>query len=164
MFLWSAQAIYARAFYAAGNTFAPMVASTIVTVVSLPIYNSLFHWRGATGLALASEVGIALQTLTIALLLHQRRMVSLASLDYAEMSRCLLAALTAGAGTGLLAWGLGDLARHLPALAALRHARYWTDAVILLAGIAVWTLIVRWTLEKSGSALPRIALRRLGLC
>jgi putative peptidoglycan lipid II flippase len=163
MFLWSAQAIYARAFYAAGNTFAPMVASTIVTVVSLPIYNALFHWRGATGLALASDAGIAMQTLTIALLLHQRRMVSLASLDYAEMGRCLLAALTAGAGTGLLAFGLSDLSRHLPALAALRHARYWSDAVILLAGVAVWTLIVKWTLEISGSALPRVALRRIGL-
>ncbi len=163
MFLWSAQAIYARAFYAAGNTLAPMIASTIVTLVSLPIYNALFHWRGATGLALASDVGIALQTLTVALLLHQRRMVSLASLDYREMGRCLLAALTAGAGTGLLAWGLGELAHHLPALAALRHAHYWTDAVILLAGLALWTLIVKWTLEKSGSALPRVALRRLGL-
>ena len=31
MFLWSAQAIYARAFYAAGNTFAPMAAGTVVT-------------------------------------------------------------------------------------------------------------------------------------
>ncbi len=163
MFLWSAQAIYARAFYAAGNTFAPMVASTIVTAVSLPIYYAFFHWRGATGLALASDVGIALQTVTIALLLHQRRMVSLASLDYAEMGRCLLAALTAGAGAGLLAWGLADLSLHLPPLAALHHAHYWTDAVILVAGIAVWTLIVKWTLEISGSALPRIALRRLGL-
>jgi putative peptidoglycan lipid II flippase len=163
MFLWSAQAIYARAFYAAGITFAPMVASTIVTVVSLPIYDALFHWRGATGLALASDVGIAMQTLTIALLLHQRRMVSLAGLDYAEMGRSLLAALTAGVAAGLLAWGLGGLALHLPGVAAHRHARYWTDAVILVAGIAVWALIVKWTLEKSGSALPRIALRRLGL-
>ena len=51
----------------------------------------------------------------------------------------------------------------LPPLAALHHAHYWTDAVILVAGIAVWTLIVKWTLEISGSALPRIALRRLGL-
>jgi len=163
MFLWSAQAIYARAFYAAGNTFAPMVAGTIVTVVSLPMYNALFHWRGATGLALASDAGIALQTLTIAVLLHQRRMVSLASLDYAEMGRCLLAAFTGGGAAWLLAWGLSDLSRHLPALAALRHARYWTDAVILLAGVAVWTLIVKWTLEESGSALPRVVLRRLGL-
>jgi hypothetical protein len=38
-----------------------------------------------------------------------------------------------------------------------------TDAVILLAGIAVWTLIVWWILEKSGSALPRVVLRRIGL-
>jgi putative peptidoglycan lipid II flippase len=163
MFLWSAQAIYARAFYAAGVTFAPMVAGTIVTVVSLPVYDALFHWRGATGLALASDAGIALQTLAIAVLLHQRRMVSLASLDYAEMGRCLVAALASGAGTGLLAWGLGDLSRHLPSLAALRHARYWTDAIILVAGVAVWALIARWTLEKSGSALPRVAARRLGL-
>ncbi len=163
MFLWSAQAIYARAFYAAGNTFVPMVASTIVTVISLPIYYSLFHWRGAAGLALASDAGIALQTLTIALLLHQRRMVSLADLDYAEMGRCLLAALTAGAATGLLAWGLADLSLRLPALAALRHVRDCTDAVILAAGIAVWIIIVKWILEKSGSALPRVALRRLGI-
>ena len=140
-----------------------MAYSTVVTVVSLPIYNSLFHWRGATGLALASDAGIALQTLTIAVLLHQRRMVSLASLEYAEMGRCLLAALTGGAATGLTAWGLAVLAHRLPAVAALRHARYWTDAVILLAGIAVWTLIVWWTLEKSGSALPRVVLRRLGM-
>ena len=163
MFLWSAQAIYARAFYAAGNTFAPMVASTIVTAFSLPIYNSLFHWCGATGLALASDAGIALQTLTIALLLHRRRMVSLASLDYAEMGRCLLAAIASGAGAGLLAWGLNHLYSHLPVLIALRHSRSLTDAVILVAGLAVWTLIAKWTLEKSGSALPRVVLHRSGL-
>ena len=43
MFLWSAQSIYSRAFYAAGNTFVPMAAGTMVTVVSLPIYVGLFH-------------------------------------------------------------------------------------------------------------------------
>jgi putative peptidoglycan lipid II flippase len=163
MFLWSAQAIYARAFYAAGNTFAPMVASTVVTVVSLPIYISLFHWRGATGLALASDIGIALQTLTIAALLHKRRMVSLASLDYAEMGRCLLAALAGGAAAWLLAWGLGGLFHHLPDIARLHHAHYYADAVILIAGIALWTAIAKWVLEKAGSALPKAAMRRLGL-
>jgi len=74
-----------------------------------------------------------------------------------------LAALAGGAGTGLLAWGLADLSHHLPALAALRHARSLTDAVILIVGIAVWTLIVWWILEKSGSALPRVVLRRIGM-
>jgi putative peptidoglycan lipid II flippase len=163
MFLWAAQAIYARAFYAAGNTFAPMVASTIVTVVSLPIYSSLYHWRGAAGLALASDIGIAMQTLTIAVLLHKRRMVSLASLDFTEMGRCLLAAIAGGAAAGLLAWGLGNLFRHLPGIALLHHTRYWTDAAILIAGIALWTAMAAWVLEKAGSALPKVAMRRLGI-
>jgi len=163
VFLWSAQAIYARAFYAAGNTFAPMVASTVVTVISLPIYNSLYNWYGATGLALASDIGIALQTLTIAVLLHKRRMVSLASLDYAEMGRCLLAAVAGGAAAWLLAWGLGSLFHHLPGFVLLHHARYYSDAVILIAGIVLWTAVAKWVLEKAGSALPQVAMRRLGM-
>jgi putative peptidoglycan lipid II flippase len=163
MFLWSAQAIYARAFYAAGNTIAPMIASTVVTLVSLPIYNAFYHWSGATGLAVASDFGIALQVLTIAVLLHQRRMVSLAGLDYREIGRCLMAAITGGGSAWLLAWAIGALFGHLPVLAALRHARYLTDAAILIAGIALWTLISGWTLEKLGSALPRATMRRLGL-
>ena len=93
LFLWSAQAIYARAFYAAGNMFVPMAAGTIVTVASLPVYYALYHWHGAMGLAIASNIGIAVQTVTIAVLLHQRRMVSLASLEYVELGRCLLAAV-----------------------------------------------------------------------
>jgi putative peptidoglycan lipid II flippase len=163
VFLWSAQAIYARAFYAAGNTFAPMVASTVVTVISLPIYNSLYNWYGATGLALASDIGIAMQTLTIAVLLHKRRMVSLASLDYAEMGRCLLAAVAGGAAAWLLAWGLGSLFHHLPGIVLLHHARYYSDAVILIAGIVLWTAVAKWVLEKAGSALPQAAMRRLGM-
>ncbi len=163
MFLWAAQAIYARAFYAAGNTFAPMLASTIVTVASLPFYYTLYHWSGATGLALASDIGILLQTVTFAVLLHKERMVSLASLDYAELGRCLLAALTGGVSAWLVARGIAFVAHHLRAVAALHHASRWTDAAILLLGVIVWALIVKWTLEKSGSALPRVVLRRLGL-
>jgi putative peptidoglycan lipid II flippase len=163
LFLWSAQAIYSRAFFAAGNTFVPMVASTIVTVVSLPIYDLLFHWRGAMGLALASDIGIALQTLTIALLLHKRRMVSLASLDYAEMGRCLLASCAGGAAAWFVAFALAGLFRHLPRAAELHHARAITDTLVLAGGIAVWTAITMWILEKSGSALPRVAMRRLRL-
>jgi putative peptidoglycan lipid II flippase len=163
LFLWSAQAIYSRAFYAAGNTFVPMVASTIVTVVSLPIYELLFHWRGAMGLALASDIGIALQTLTIALLLHKRRMVSLASLDYAEMARCLLGSFAGGAAAWVVAWILAGLFRHLPRLAALHHVRSIADTAILIGGAAVWTTVAMWVLDKSGSALPRVAMRRLRL-
>ncbi|MDE3148185.1 MAG: murein biosynthesis integral membrane protein MurJ [Acidobacteriota bacterium] len=162
MFLWSAQAIYSRAFYAASNTFVPMVAGTIVTVVSLPIYATLYHHVGAMGLAIASDIGIAMQTGTIAVLLHQRRMVSLASLDYAEMGRCLLAALAGGAAVWLLAWSLGAIFAHVQGGQMLRHAQLG-DLVILVAGVALWTAIAKWILEKTGSALPRVAMQRLGL-
>ncbi len=162
MFLWSAQAIYARAFYAAGNTFLPMLASTIVTVVSWPVYDSLYHWHGVMGLAVASDLGIALQTLTIALLLHQRRMVSLASLDYEELGRCLLAALASGAGVWAAVWGMNGIFgylgwRHLPA--QIR----WADLAVLAVGSLIWVFVAKLVLEKTGSALPRVAMKRLGL-
>ena len=124
LFLWSAQAIYSRAFYAAGNTFAPMVAGTIITVISLPIYAGFFHGYGAMGLAFASDMGIAMQTLTIAVLLHQRHMVSLASLDYREMGRCMAASLTGGAITWIVfSWMAGEL---FPRMNLAAHHR-WTD-------------------------------------
>lgn len=162
LFLWSAQAIYSRAFYAAGNTFVPMVASTIITVASLPIYASLFHWFGAIGLAAASDAGILLQAVTLAVLLHKRRMVSLASLDFTEMGRCLMASVAGGAGAWLLARALRIASGKLPQASLLHRARL-ADAVILLAGTVVWFVIAKWILEKAGSALPRVAMRRLGL-
>lgn len=160
LFLWSAQAIYARAFYAAGNTFVPMVAGTIVTAVSLPIYDVLFNTRGAIGLAVASDVGIAMQTLLIAFLLHRRRMVSLASLDFAEMGRCLLAAVLSGAAVALLAMAITGAFSHLHG--AHIHARV-ADLVVLVAGTALWLVILKVVLEKTGSALPRVTMKRLGL-
>jgi putative peptidoglycan lipid II flippase len=162
MFLWSAQSIYSRAFYAAGNTIVPMVAGTAVTVVSLPIYYTLYHRFGAMGLAAASDIGILLQTLTVAVLLHRRRMVSLAGLDYEELGRCLLAAVAGVAGVwAVISWLGGMVARllgpHLPAQSR------WTDLAVLLAGTALWVVIARWILERTGSALPRVMMKRIGL-
>jgi putative peptidoglycan lipid II flippase len=158
LFLWSAQAIYARAFYAAGNTFLPMAAGTLVTAISLPIYFTLYHAYGAIGLAVASDLGIALQTVVLAVLLHQRRMVSLASLDYLEMGRCLLAGAVSGFGIGVLFWWLGGVLHRI-----LPGRIQWIDFAVLVVGTALWLLIVKGILEKSGSALPRVTMRRLGL-
>ena len=153
LFLWSAQAIYARAFYAAGNTLAPMVAGTLITVLSLPIYAALYHWRGTAGLAMASDIGIALQTVSLAILLHQRRMVSLAGVDYRELGRCLAAGAVSGAAVWAAILGAG---RFLPG-----HSR-WVDAVELAAGSALWLFIAGSLLDRLGSALPKAALKRLG--
>jgi putative peptidoglycan lipid II flippase len=160
LFLWSAQAIYSRAFYAAGNTFVPMAAGTIVTAISLPIYIGLFHGFGAMGLAFASDIGIAMQTLAIAGLLHQRHMVSLASLDYRELGRCLAAALTGGAITWIVfSWMAGALIQRMH-LAA--HSRL-NDLVALAAGGLLWGAISLWVLGRTGSALPKVMMKRLRL-
>ena len=153
LFLWSAQAIYARAFYAAGNTLVPMVAGTVITLVSLPIYTGLYHWQGALGLAMASDTGIAIQTLTLAVLLHQRRMVSLASLDVRELGRCVVAGLTAGAVVG---GAIAGVVRFMPAPSRM------ANAVLLLAGSGMWALVTGLVLDRTGSALPRVAMKRLG--
>ena len=154
LFLWSAQAIYARAFYAAGNTLAPMIAGTVVTLISLPIYASLFHLQGVAGLAIASDIGISLQTLSLAVMLHQRQMVSLASLDYRELGRCLAAGAVAGAAVWLGIFGAGRILTG--------HSR-WVDAGELIVGSALWVLVAGWLLNRLGSALPRASLKRLGL-
>jgi hypothetical protein len=41
------------------------------------------------------------------------------------------------------------------------HIR-WIDFALLLAGGALWCAVAKWILEKSGSALPSVVLKRLG--
>ncbi len=94
--LWSAQALYARAFYAAGDTITPMVASTLIVIASLPVYSLLFHRFGIRGLAMASDLGILLHTLVIAWLLNYRKLVLLDGLPWGEVGKVLATAAVAG--------------------------------------------------------------------
>ncbi len=154
LFLWSAQAIYARAFYAAGNTLLPMLAGTVVTLLSLPVYAYLFRTHGAMGLAIASDIGITMQTVSLAALLHARRMVSLASLDARELGRCVVAGVCGGGAVWLALW----LATH-----AITMRGRLMDAGELAVGATLWLLVTGRMLDALGSALPRVALERLGL-
>src|ERR1700720_2410363 len=94
--LWSAQGLYARAFYAAGDTLTPMVAVTVITSGSLPIYSFLYHRYGLVGLAFASDIGIGANLLALACLLHYRKMVSLGDLRWGELGKSALTAVIAG--------------------------------------------------------------------
>jgi putative peptidoglycan lipid II flippase len=93
--LWSAQALYSRAFYAAGDTLTPMIASTIITVASLPVYSALFRHFQVTGLAIASDIGILMHTVVLAILLDRRRLVPLPALPWLELGKALLTAIFA---------------------------------------------------------------------
>jgi putative peptidoglycan lipid II flippase len=94
--LWSAQGLYARAFYAAGDTWTPMAAVSIITAASLPIYSVLFHHFGVVGLAFASDIGIGANLLALVWLLHYRKLVSLGELRWGELGKSALTALIAG--------------------------------------------------------------------
>jgi len=162
LFCWSAQAIYARSFYAAGITWLPMLASTAILIIAFPLYRLGFHHYGAAGLALASDVGIALQAVVLGLLLHSRRMVSLASLDFVEMGRCLSAGLASGAIVWVVFVKL--FGKFSPLLGErLLHQARLIDLTILVAGTILWMLVAKWVLEISGSALPGVMMKRLKL-
>ena len=93
---WSAQGLYARAFYAAGNTLTPMVASSLITIASLPMYRALYHAFSSVGLAVASDVGIAANCLAMAILLHRGKLVSWNELQWRELGKATITAALAG--------------------------------------------------------------------
>jgi putative peptidoglycan lipid II flippase len=146
--IWAVQGIYARAFYAASDTKTPAITGTIITVVSVPMYWFLFHQRGLLGLAVASDIGIFVQTASLAVLLHKKRLVSLAHLEFGELGRAFLAAVVGF----IAAYGL---VRSLPAVATHKG-----DALILAAGSVAWAVAAVVILVVTGSKLPGQILRR----
>jgi putative peptidoglycan lipid II flippase len=95
--LWSAQALYSRAFYAAGDTLTPMVASTLIVIASLPMYSAMFRHFDVAGLAMASDLGILLHTVVLAWLLSRKKLVTLTGLPWGELAKALGTAIFAGA-------------------------------------------------------------------
>jgi len=93
---WSAQGLYARAFYAAGITLTPMIASSIITLASLVVYSALYRTLAAVGLVIASDIGIAANCLAVAFLLHRRNLVPASGLEWTEIGKALLISIFAG--------------------------------------------------------------------
>jgi putative peptidoglycan lipid II flippase len=144
--LWSAQAIYARAFFAAGETLVPMRAGTIITVISIPIYWGLHERFGVMGLAWASNLAILVHTVTLAVLAHRRRLVALGGLERGEILR--------GAGAALLSLGAVVLVmRWLP-----QGQSYRGDVIALAMGGVAWAGVCFAVLKMSGSKMLRMKL------
>jgi putative peptidoglycan lipid II flippase len=130
LIFWAVQGLYARGFYAAGDTVRPMVAGTLITALSLPIYWMLFRRFGVIGLAVASNIAIVMHTLVLAVMLDLRGLVRLSQLDWAELAKALAAAVVAG----LIAAQAGQVVpfqgTHLSALLnMLWISLTWTAAV-----------------------------------
>jgi putative peptidoglycan lipid II flippase len=145
---WAVQGIYARAFYAASDTRTPAITGTVITILSIPMYWLLFKTHGLTGLAIASDIGIIVQTTTLALLLHRKHLVSLLHLDYPELARSLTAAIIAC----IAAYGL---------VHALPPASNRTSNLLALAaGTTAWAVAAFIILIVTRSKLPNQLLRR----
>lgn len=152
--LWSAQGLYARAFYAAGDTLTPMVAVTIITAASLPVYSILFHAFGVVGLAWASDIGIGVNLLALALLLHHRKLVSLGEFRWGELAKAAVVAAVAG--------GISfEVAKIVP-LATPGHGSRTADLTQLAVVSVTWAAAVAAGLWLLRSELPGDLRRRKG--
>jgi putative peptidoglycan lipid II flippase len=146
--LWSVQGIYARAFYAASDTKTPMITGTLITILSAPMYYLLFHALGLRGLAIASDIGIFAQTASLAILLHKKRLVSLAHLEFPELARALAAAVAAYAVTAAATHFLPPVSTHPQ------------DLITIAAASLAWLAAAATVLLATGSKLPAQILRR----
>ena len=140
--LWSSQALYARAFYASGNTLTPMIATSLITLASLPLYSLLFKTLSVTGLAIASDLGITANVVAIAFLLHIRGMVPLGGMHWKELSKATIVSAISG--------GLSYEVIHIVALNGSRTA----DLEALALGSLTWAAAVAAGLWLSNSNLP----------
>jgi putative peptidoglycan lipid II flippase len=153
--LWSAQGLYARAFYAAGNTLTPMAAVTVITAASLPVYSVLFHTFGVVGLAWASDIGIGANLLVLAWLLHRKKFVPLNQLRWMELGKSALIAVVAAAISF-------EAAKVVPLATAGAGSRI-ADLTRLALVTLTWAAAVGAGLWLLGSDLPSALRRRKGV-
>ena len=150
--LWSAQGLYARAFYAAGDTLTPMVAVSVITVLSLPIYSFLFYSFGVVGLAWASDIGIGINLLALAWLLHYRGLVSLGGLRWKELGKSIVVSVVAGAISF-------EVAKVVP-LSSTGHGSRIADVMQLALVSLTWLAAAAAGLWLLKSELPQDLRRR----
>jgi putative peptidoglycan lipid II flippase len=145
---WSAQALYARGFYASGDTLTPMIASSLITAASIPLYAALLHKLSTVGLTIASDIGIAANCLAMALLLHRRNLVSFVQLQWKEIGKATVTAL----GAGLLSY-------EIVRATMVNDSRLGDIKALALGGIT-WAAAVAAGLWLTGSSLPGDLRRR----
>jgi putative peptidoglycan lipid II flippase len=152
--LWSAQGLYARAFYAAGDTLTPMAAVTVITAASLPVYSILFHTFGVVGLAWASDIGIGANLLALAWLLHHKKFVRLGEMRWRELAKA--------GGVAVVAAGISfEVARVVP-LGTSGRGNRMADLMQLALVTITWAAAVAAGLWLLRSELPQDLRRRQG--
>jgi len=117
-------------------------------LASIPIYAALFHTLSTAGLAIASDLGIAANCLAMALLLHQRKLVSFTQLQWLEIGKAALCAVIAG----LLSY---EMVRAV----MVNNSKVGDVKALALGGIT-WAGVIAAGLWLTRSALPGDLRRR----
>lgn len=102
---WGVQLVASRAFYAEQNTWTPMVVSTAVTLVAVPVYWLLGRALQAEGLALASTVGMTMQAVATLWVYRQRNR----SVALGRLGESLARGAVLGVSAAVVAWGVARL-------------------------------------------------------
>jgi putative peptidoglycan lipid II flippase len=156
---WSAQALYARAFYAAGDTLTPMVASSLITLASIPMYGALYHALSTVGLVIASDLGIAANTLAIAVLLHRRKLVPADELQWRELGKAAITAVLAGLLSYRIASGIVYGSHRADVYALFLITLTWGAAVAAGLWLTKSQLLADLR-RRRGTIYPRVAERQ----
>jgi putative peptidoglycan lipid II flippase len=137
--LWGMQGILARAFYATGNTLTPMLAGTVITLLTLPIYWLMSRAFGPNGLVIASDLGILLHTASLLVLLPRRLPFDRASLIGGVARSVILSAFATMAARAVVQlMPLGRLHGHGASL------------VQILVGGGTFTCVVMFLMKPLG--------------
>jgi putative peptidoglycan lipid II flippase len=131
-----------------------MIAVSVITLASMPLYSILFHTFGVIGLAWASDIGIGINLLALAGLLHYRGLVSVANMRWKELGKATLTAIVAGAISF-------EVAKAIPLSMAGKGSRS-ADVMQLALVTVTWGAAVAAGLWLLKSELPRDLRRRKG--
>jgi putative peptidoglycan lipid II flippase len=131
-----------------------MVAVSVITAASLPVYSILFHSFGVIGLAWASDIGIGVNLLALACLLHYKKLVPLGELRWRELGKAVVVAVVAGAISF-------EVAKIVPLATTGRGSRVADLTQLALVSIT-WLAAVAAGLWLLRSELPGDLRRRKG--
>ena len=98
---WTIQMVSVRAFYATQNTLTPMVITTVVTGLSIPVYWVLSQQYGLVGLAMASCIGMALQATSIVVFYRRKNVHFMPQKIIRFMAIGLVLGVVAGGGSAI---------------------------------------------------------------
>jgi putative peptidoglycan lipid II flippase len=104
---WGLQSIWGRACYATGDTWRPMIISSLIVVASIPLFFFCYARWGVSGLALASTAGITAQALLLIPVLRHH-------LPEMSFSPVLDGLWRSALSSGIAGFGVYVTARNLP--------------------------------------------------